>query len=67
MKTRVWSGIALWGIAALAACLVGLSWVAPVPSAGPLPDLVVDPNTAPPEVLAALPGLGPALVGRITA
>ncbi|MEO6811742.1 MAG: helix-hairpin-helix domain-containing protein [Isosphaeraceae bacterium] len=28
-------------------------------------ELVVDPNTAPPEVLAALPRLGPTLVGRI--
>lgn len=28
-------------------------------------ELVVDPNIAPPEVLAALPRLGPVLVGRI--
>jgi competence protein ComEA len=31
------------------------------------PVLIVDPNTAPPEVLGALPKLGPALVGRIVA
>jgi competence protein ComEA len=31
------------------------------------PQLVVDPNTARPEVLATLPRLGPALVGRIIA
>jgi competence protein ComEA len=31
------------------------------------PALVVDPNTAPPEVLLALPRLGPVLVGRIVA
>jgi len=30
-----------------------------------LPVLIVDPNTAPPGVLLALPRLGPALVGRI--
>ena len=34
------------------------------PTAG-LPVLIVDPNTAPPGVLLALPRLGPALVGRI--
>jgi DNA uptake protein ComE-like DNA-binding protein len=31
------------------------------------PVLVVDANTAPPEVLLALPRLGPVLVGRIVA
>ena len=31
------------------------------------PRLIVDPNTAPPVVLAALPHLGPAMVGRIVA
>src|SRR4051812_15888708 len=31
------------------------------------PELVVDPNTAPPEVLAALPRLGPKLVQGIVA
>jgi competence protein ComEA len=29
--------------------------------------LIVDPNTASPEVLSALPKLGPALVGRLVA
>jgi competence protein ComEA len=33
----------------------------------PAPELVVDPNTAPPEVLMALPRLGPVLAGRIVA
>lgn len=33
----------------------------------PWPDLVVDPNTVPGPVLEALPGLGPALAGRIVA
>jgi competence protein ComEA len=33
----------------------------------PAPCLIVDPNTAPPVVLAALPHLGPAMVGRIVA
>ena len=40
------------------------------PSDGPIdpaPRLIVDPNTAPPVVLAALPHLGPAMVGRIVA
>jgi competence protein ComEA len=37
------------------------------PPPEPVPDLVVDPNTAPPEVLMALPRLGPVLVGRIVA
>jgi competence protein ComEA len=31
----------------------------------PLPPLVVDPNTVSPQVLKALPRLGPALVSRI--
>ncbi|MCA1686130.1 MAG: helix-hairpin-helix domain-containing protein [Planctomycetia bacterium] len=31
------------------------------------PTLAVDPNTAPPQVLLALPRLGPVLVGRIVA
>jgi competence protein ComEA len=33
----------------------------------PAPRLIVDPNTAPPEVLIALPRLGPVLVSRIVA
>jgi competence protein ComEA len=50
-----------------AAGAAGLLAVAPGQDAAavPLPRLVVDPNTAPPEVLCALPKLGPALVARI--
>jgi competence protein ComEA len=33
----------------------------------PDPTLVIDPNSAPPAVLLALPKLGPVLVGRIVA
>jgi competence protein ComEA len=33
----------------------------------PPPRLIVDPNTAPPAVLAALPHLGPAMIKRIVA
>ena len=40
------------------------SWT-PVEPEMPLPTLVVDANTVPLEVLIALPGLGPALGGRI--
>jgi competence protein ComEA len=36
-------------------------------SATAAPELVVDLNTAPAEVLASLPGLGPTLVARIIA
>ena len=36
-----------------------------VPRSGSLPEFVLDPNTAPPEALLALPKLGPALVARI--
>jgi competence protein ComEA len=46
---------------------LGLRSVA-IPAGGPDParvELVVDPNTAPPEVLTALPRLGPTLVDRI--
>jgi competence protein ComEA len=31
----------------------------------PTPGFIVDPNTAPPEILLALPGLGPGLVGHL--
>lgn len=48
---------------------VGLGVVSPreAPRDSALPELVVDPNTAPPAVLGALPRLGPALVARIVA
>ncbi len=36
-------------------------------SVPPAPCLIVDPNTAPPVVLSALPHLGPAMVRRIVA
>jgi competence protein ComEA len=47
---------------------IGLSWRASStirPEADPLPSLLLDANSAPLEVLIALPGLGPALAGRI--
>lgn len=56
----------LLSVVAVAAGL-GLRSVA-IPTEGPVVarvEFVVDPNTAPPEVLAALPRLGPTLVGRI--
>jgi competence protein ComEA len=72
--------VQLWGwsdpgrrlLAALALALalaVGLSTLGerPSPRPGAHPTLVVDPNTAPPDVLAALPRLGPVLVARIVA
>lgn len=48
---------------------IWLLMVAPRPEGAPVPvpPLVVDPNTAPPQVLLALPRLGPSLVGRIVA
>jgi competence protein ComEA len=54
-------------VAALGACaLLRASWSSRGASS-PLPRLVVDPNTARPEVLCALPRLGPVLAGRIVA
>jgi DNA uptake protein ComE-like DNA-binding protein len=52
--------------------LVGAIWLLIVSPRGdeapaPVPLLVVDPNTAPPRILMALPRLGPSLVGRIVA
>jgi competence protein ComEA len=67
----------LWGwtlparilLTVIAGCgALGLSLAAPASapsSATTLPSLVVDVNSAPPAVLAALPRLGPSLVGRI--
>ncbi len=54
--------------AAVFAAALGLGianrWVAPAPAKESLrpPELHLDPNTAPPEVLAALPHVGPKLV-----
>jgi competence protein ComEA len=54
--------------AALALGLLASSRPAmPAGPPAPVPDLVVDPNTAPPEVLAALPKVGPALLRRLLA
>ena len=67
-----------WGWNVAARCLLligatcgasGLLLVAP-PPVGPIsrvPTLQVDPNTAPPEVLGALPRIGPSLAGAIVA
>jgi DNA uptake protein ComE-like DNA-binding protein len=67
---------ALWGwtpdaravLAALAAVLaVGLVILAWMPGEGRVatsPELLLDPNTAPPEVLTVLPRMGPALLAR---
>jgi competence protein ComEA len=62
-RERTW----LTGSGTLAAlALAAGPWGTEVPDPpAPTPCLVVDPNRAPPEVLAALPKLGPALVGRI--
>ena len=61
--------VALVAVAAgLGLALRVASWGSPAPdSRVDLPALVVDPNTAPAEVLLCLPRLGPALVGRIVA
>ena len=65
---RCWPGPARGLLIAIAAPLAGwLAWSSPGEAArpGPWPSLVVDPNLAPSPVLEALPGLGPALAGRI--
>jgi hypothetical protein len=56
----VMAGILSMGLFAISRRGVG-------PPPAPVADLVVDPNSAPPEVLMALPRLGPVLVGRIVA
>jgi competence protein ComEA len=63
--TRLWLSIAgTLGALALIALGGGDASQRPAP---PAPRLVVDPNTAPPAVLSALPHLGPAMVKRIVA
>src|SRR4051794_20849927 len=62
---RAWLSI-LGAVAALGLILSDVSSPPEAPPA-PAPRMVVDPNTAPAEVLGALPKLGPALVGRIVA
>jgi competence protein ComEA len=59
----------LAALATLLALTLGLT-IPPDPPAGSRPtepDLRMDPNSAPPGALAALPRLGPVLVGRIVA
>src|SRR5947209_2601986 len=60
---RAW----LAGFGALAALGLIAGSRTPAGPAAPAPRLIVDPNSAPPQVLGALPKLGPALVGRIVA
>jgi competence protein ComEA len=61
--TRLWLSI-VGTLSALALVALGVGDASHRPAA-PTPRLVVDPNTAPPAVLAALPHLGPAMVKRI--
>lgn len=68
--SRCWTGPAR-GLLLLLAVPLGLACAAAgrpeSAPAAPWPDLVVDANAAPVPVLEALPGLGPALAGRIAA
>ena len=67
---RCWPGPARGLLIGIAVPVAGwLAWSAPGGAARPerWPGLVVDPNSAPSPVLEALPGLGPALAGRIVA
>src|SRR5512135_1697695 len=62
---RAWLTVAA---AVLALGLLAVSHsAAPADPAAPAPDLVVDPNTAPPEVLGALPKVGPVLLRHLLA
>ena len=67
---QCWSGPARGLLVAVAGPLgVWFAWSAGIELAppAPWPSLVVDANTVPVPVLEALPGLGPALAGRIVA
>jgi competence protein ComEA len=69
----------LWGWSVPVRRLLAASAVAPAlvllllgvpagePAAAVAPALVVDANTAPPQVITALPRIGPVLAGRIVA
>jgi competence protein ComEA len=62
---RAWLTV---GVAVLAlGLLVASRSAAPTDQPAPMPDLVVDPNTAPPEVLGALPKVGPVLLRHLLA
>jgi competence protein ComEA len=63
--TRLWLSIA--GTLSAVVLIVLGAGDASQRSAPHAPRLVVDPNTAPPAVLSALPHLGPAMVKRIVA
>jgi competence protein ComEA len=71
-RPRGWNASERALLAAIAAALaIALGWSAwgTTEAEGllPAPELVVDPNTAPPEVLLALPRVGPTLVKAIVA
>lgn len=60
--------VLLAGLAAvLALALAARAPGSPKSQPGLLPRLVLDPNSAPPQVLTVLPGMGPTLLGRFLA
>jgi competence protein ComEA len=63
-----WTGpvrYVLTGLALVAALTLGWVSHSVVGDSAPAATLLIDPNTAPPGVLSALPRLGPVLTGRI--
>ena len=71
-RPRGWSPLERGLLTAFALALaIALAWsardAAEADGSWVVPDLVVDPNTAPPEVLLALPRAGPKLVDAIVA